>query len=417
MSKSRQRAALLAVVLLPAVVAVFASTTTTRLRLPTGGGPAKVALADSHGVILASDGSLWTWGESWSGWPVLGLGKVESTTRLRRIGKDTDWVDVAAGGSHTLALKADGTIWGWGENYGWQIGDGTTIPRATPVRSVPGNDWKQVATGVHCVGLKQNGTLWAWGNNWSGVLGNGTTNNSPAPVQVGRSTNWVRVWANNIENIGLQSDGSLWFWGHRYLQFGPPGESMLVPTRLSSDTNWVSVGLGDFLGFAVKSDGTLWAWGADADIFTGAPAPALNGVPRQVGTNHDWRACSTLRNSCTLVMKQDGSLWALDDALDQRGQRLGNPAWRMRPVTVRRINVQKDIVAFAGGRQRLGVALTREGEVWTWGMALGQHPAVANVFQALSRLLNRVGLANRWGQGRPPPVIHPDPWPLTNIPP
>ena len=50
-------------------------------------------------------------------------------------------------------------------------------------------------------------------------------------------------------------------------------------------------------------------------------------------------------------------------------------------------------------------------------MALGQHPAVANVFQALSRLLNRVGLANRWGQGRPPPVIHPDPWPLTNIPP
>jgi len=412
-----KRAAVLAAALLSAGLVVLLSTGQARSRLPTGSGAAKVALGDSHGVILASDGSLWVWGESWSGWPVLGLGQVETTARLRRLGTDTNWADVATSGSHTLALKTDGTLWAWGENYRWQIGDGTTTPRPTPVRSAPGNDWKQAATGIHCLGLKKNGTLWAWGDNWSGVLGNGTTSNSTVPVQVGLSTNWVKVWANNIENIGLQSDGSLWFWGHRYLQFGPKGESTLVPTRLSPDTNWVDVGLGDFMGFAVKSDGTLWAWGADADVFTGAPDPALNGVPRQVGTNHDWRACSTFWNSCTLLMKQDGSLWALDDVLDQRGKRLGDPAWQTKPVTLRRINLQKDVVAFAGGRKRLGVAVTREGEVWTWGMALGQHPPVAAAVQALSRLLNRIGIANRWSQGRPDPVIHPEPWLLSNVPP
>lgn len=386
------------------------------LRLPTGPGRPVVALGDSHGVILAADGSLWVWGTAESGWPVLGLGAVENQPILRRLGTDTNWVDVAAGVSHTLALKADGTLWAWGENHTCQLGDGTTTPRSTPVRSVPGNDWKQVATGQHCLALKRDGTLWAWGNNWAGVLGNGSTNSSGVPVQVGSATNWVKVWANNIESAGLQSDGSLWVWGHLLLQFGLKGTNILAPTRLSPDTNWVDVGLGDFMGFAVKSDGTLWAWGADADIYTGAPDPSLNGTPRQVGTNQDWRACSPFWNCCMLLRKQDGSLWALDDVLDQRGKRLGNPAWQMRPVLPRRIALDKDIVAFAGGRQRLGVALTRDGEVWTWGWALGQRTHATLAVQSASRFLNAAGIRTRWGQGRPAPVIHPDPWQLPNSP-
>jgi alpha-tubulin suppressor-like RCC1 family protein len=257
-----------------------------RVRLPTGTGRAKVALGDSHGVILASNSSLWVWGEEDSGWPALGLGRVTSQRYLRQIGT-TDWVDVAADGSHTLALKADGTLWGWGENSNWQLGDGTKKPHSTPFHCVAGNDWKQVATGLHCLALKRDGTLWAWGNNWAGVLGNGSTSNSTVPVQVGSSTNWVKVWANNIESVGLQSDGSLWFWGQMLLRFGPKGTNILVPTRLSPDTNWVDVGLGDFMGFAIKSNGTLWAWGADADIYTGASDSAMNATPRQVGTNHD----------------------------------------------------------------------------------------------------------------------------------
>jgi alpha-tubulin suppressor-like RCC1 family protein len=116
-------------------------------------------------------------------------------------------------------------------------------------------------------------------------------------------------------------------------------------------------------------------------------------------------------------MKQDGSLWALDDGLDQRGKRLGNPAWKMQSVPFRRIPLQKDIVAFSGGRHRLGVALTRDGEVWTWGWALGQQSRAVAVVQTLSRLLNRAGIRTRWGQGRPEPVIDTEPWQLPNVPP
>jgi alpha-tubulin suppressor-like RCC1 family protein len=412
MHKFPKWSALFTVVLVLFVLLFLYSSSKPRLRLPTGSGRAVVTLGDSHGVILASDGSLWVWGEQLDGWPSLGLGKVECQPRLQRLGTDTNWVDVAAGGDHTLALKADGTIWAWGENHNWQLGDGTRTPRSTPVPSVPGNDWKQVATGLHGLALKKDGTLWAWGNNWAGVLGNGSTSNSTVPVQVGTSTKWVKVWANNIESVGLQSDGSLWRWGYQLTQFGAKAENILVPIRISSDTNWVDAGLGDFMGFAIKSDGTLWAWGADADIYTGAPGPALNATPSQVGTNRDWRACSAFWNSCTLLMKQDGSLWALDDVLDQRGQRVGNPKWKMKPVRLRRIPLNKDIVAFVGGRHRLGVALTREGEVWTWGWALGEHRP--GTF--LVKLLRRAGISVPWDEHGPDPVTHVEPWQLPNAP-
>src|SRR5882672_170511 len=120
------RKALYFILLLLAVTAfLLLRRSKANLKLPTGAGRATVALGDSHGVILASDGSLWVWGEQESGWPVLGLGKVERQACLRRLGADTNWVNVAAGNSHTLALKADGTLWAWGENHGWQLGDGT----------------------------------------------------------------------------------------------------------------------------------------------------------------------------------------------------------------------------------------------------------------------------------------------------
>ena len=293
---------------------------TGQLRLPVGTGSPRVALGFSHGVILASDGSLWTWGETELGWSVLGLGSnVQSQAWLKRIGSDRDWVDVAAGGSTTLALKSNGAIWGWGENiYGQLGGRNTNHQSAVPEQSVPGNDWKQVAVaGPHCAALKRDGTLWSWGNNWAGQLGDGTTNYSRVPVQVGSATNWTRIWANLIQNVGHQTDGSLWFWGWDYTH-SQKGSSVPIPTRVSPDTNWVDVGMGDWMVFAVKTDGTFWAWGRQAHIYTGATNAEADSSPARVGTESDWSACSQFSQSCPIFLKRDGSMWILD-ASDRRG--------------------------------------------------------------------------------------------------
>jgi hypothetical protein len=41
---------------------------------------------------------------------------------------------VAAGGSHSLALTTDGSLWAWGGNGCGQLGDGTTEDNHSPVR-------------------------------------------------------------------------------------------------------------------------------------------------------------------------------------------------------------------------------------------------------------------------------------------
>jgi alpha-tubulin suppressor-like RCC1 family protein len=40
---------------------------------------------------------------------------------------------VAAGGSHTCAIKTNGSLWCWGNNTSGQLGDGTNINKNKPV--------------------------------------------------------------------------------------------------------------------------------------------------------------------------------------------------------------------------------------------------------------------------------------------
>jgi hypothetical protein len=79
---------------------------------------------------------------------------------------------VAAGGSHTVAIKADGTLWAWGRNQAGQLGDGTTEDQSSPVQVGTATNWLAVAAGHHhTVAVRSDGTLWAWGRNQSGQLG------------------------------------------------------------------------------------------------------------------------------------------------------------------------------------------------------------------------------------------------------
>jgi RNA polymerase sigma factor (sigma-70 family) len=346
---------------------------TGRLKLPTGNIAPMIAYGYSHdGIILASDGSLWSWGEERLGWPVLGLKNtnIQNTVSLRRIGNETDWMNIAVGDSHCLAIKTDGTLWAWGGNFNYQLGDGTKISRPTPVPSIPGNDWKQAAAGaVNSFALKNDGTLWAWGNNnWSGQLGDGSTKGTTNAVQVGVSTNWTKIWSGGIQTVGLQSDGSLWFWGS--VTGDSNGKKILVPTRISPDTNWVDVCFGYFTVLAIKSDGTLWSWGNEARFYTQTYDPSLNATPMQVGTETDWRSCASSPGCLYHILtKKDGSFWALDAS----EHRTVKPDAAYKPVKLHKLDLPKDIVAFTAGGDNIGVVLTRDGEVWTWGTVIGDH--------------------------------------------
>ena len=156
-------AAIAAVILLCTGTAIFVTVTTVgrrqntapppKTRLPVGRITPAIGVGERHGVVLASNGSLWSWGENANGWPVLGLGTITKQPSLRQIGSDTNWASIAVGWHHNLAIKSDGTLWGWGENLEGQLGDvteggGRTRSRNAPIPSVPGNEWAQAAVGL-----------------------------------------------------------------------------------------------------------------------------------------------------------------------------------------------------------------------------------------------------------------------------
>jgi alpha-tubulin suppressor-like RCC1 family protein len=139
-----------------------------------------VAAGYSHSLALKADGSLWAWGDNWNG--QLGLGYNYNNHNVpTRVGADSDWASVAAGSNHTLAIKADGGIWAWGSNGG-QLGLGDYTNRNVPTRVGADTDWASVAAGqYHTLAIKADGGLWAWGRNNQGQLGdpNGADHNSP----------------------------------------------------------------------------------------------------------------------------------------------------------------------------------------------------------------------------------------------
>jgi hypothetical protein len=82
-------------------------------------------------VAVGDDGRLWSWGH----FQYLGreTGGANSLTPGLVPGFN-DATEVTAGTTRVLFRRADGSVWGWGSNLGGELGDGTTVSAATPVR-------------------------------------------------------------------------------------------------------------------------------------------------------------------------------------------------------------------------------------------------------------------------------------------
>ncbi|MDZ7815278.1 MAG: hypothetical protein U5N86_04505 [Planctomycetota bacterium] len=152
-----------------------------RVRKPDGmGNVLAISAGGAHSLALCEDGSLWAWGYNLFG--QIGNGKVGEEHLPVRVSKPEGMgnvVAISAGGVHNLALCQDGSLWAWGENYSGQIGNGKGIDskEPLPVRvSKPegmGDVLAISAGSAYSLALCEDGSLWAWGNNWFGQLGNG----------------------------------------------------------------------------------------------------------------------------------------------------------------------------------------------------------------------------------------------------
>jgi alpha-tubulin suppressor-like RCC1 family protein len=270
-----------------------------------------ISAGSEHTVALKSDGSLWAWGKNSYG--QLGNGTTVDRNTTVHIGGETNWQQVSAGENHTVALKSDGSLWAWGYNASGQLGDGTTISNsATTNRVGSDTDWSAIsAGGAHTVALKSNGTLWAWGDNSVGQLGDGTTGNNTTPQQIGTDTDWQSISTSGAHTVALKSNGTLWTWGRNaYGQLGDgTNTNRTVPTQIGSDNNWSTIIGGREHTVALKNDGSLWAWGNNSYGQLGDATNTNRTIPTQIGSDNNWSIISG-GAYYTVAIKSDGSFWS-----------------------------------------------------------------------------------------------------------
>ena len=153
-------------------------------------------------MLIKSDGTLWGWGDSYSG-QVGDISFNEYHSPIQ-VGKDRNWVEVASGGSHSVAIKSDGTMWSWGFNGYGQLGIGSIVSKFRPTQVGKDSTWYKAACGGrHTMAIKTDGTLWAWGLNSSGQVGDKSYVDARYPVLVSDKRIWKYI------NCGFESSFAL----------------------------------------------------------------------------------------------------------------------------------------------------------------------------------------------------------------
>ena len=114
-------------------------------------------------------------------------------------------------------------LYSWGQNAQGQLGLNNTTLYSSPKQIGSLSTWLQITSFYRaCHAIKADGTLWAWGQATSGALGNSTAApNISSPIQIGALTNWSRVSNGESFSAAIKTDGTLWTWGiNNYGQLG-----------------------------------------------------------------------------------------------------------------------------------------------------------------------------------------------------
>lgn len=234
---------------------------------------AAIGRRSEHFCGIQEDGSLWCWG----GNEVGQAGQPHSWRRDQvptptRVGAESDWVDLTAGGGFSCGIRAPGTLHCWGDGLGLY-----------PARIVPGpqqvgaaSDWTRVRAGEgHACGLRADRRLYCWGQ----YVPEGARRPAPLPTLVSEDE-WRSVATGHKHTCGVKADGSLWCWGENvYGQLGRtvPPRDVEQPERVGTAAGWLDVFAGGDVTCGLRADG-LWCWGANVGEQIGDPREDGSGV-------------------------------------------------------------------------------------------------------------------------------------------
>ncbi len=338
-----------------------------------GGGPPLEVVqlsVSEHNCVLTKPGTVRCWGSNLDG--QLGQGTQDGAVHMKPLVVPNlgGVVEVRAGTGNTCARMSDGSVRCWGNNKFGQLGDGTTVPKYSPTLvpaltgvaalALPNSDGN---LGTHTCALKTDGTVWCWGSNQYGELGDGTTVAKLSPTQVPGLSDVKMIAVSDQHSFALKKDGTLLGWGlnTEALTCGGFGDNKPHPTPAVTcpGSQFVTVAAGQTHTCGIYGGG-LECWGGNYagelgtmnQTFIWAPntGPGVVGVAAAPPHSHAWKA--------------DGSAmaWGLSNH-GELGLAMPDGAFQYDPKVVDGLT---GVVSIGVGSQH-GCALQKDGQVLCWG--------------------------------------------------
>ena len=240
-------------------------------------------------------------------------------------------------GPFFIAIKTDGTIWGTGDNFSGQLGDGSTsgkqlLTQMDTTTTIGARTPKYISCGGQCtIVLMTDGTIWGTGDNSVGQLGDGSTSDKQLLIQM--DTSFATIGARTPQYIScgtghtivLMTDGTI--WGTGLNATGQLGDNtisdknkltqMITTSIIGTRTpKYISCGSGHTI--VLMTDGTIWGTGNNLLGQLGNTTITYSDVLTQMDTSFAIIGARTPKYiQCgagfTIVLMTDDTIWGTGD--------------------------------------------------------------------------------------------------------
>lgn len=180
----------------------------------------------------------------------------------------TNVKQVTTGNHFSCALKNDNTVWCWGANDFYQLGDGTRNPSVTPVKvqGLPYTTISSIASGpTHTCVITGAGAVYCWGHNNMGQLGNGTINfDFSSPVKATMPSPAKQISMGAAHTCAVDTNGYVYCWGqnnHRQLAQPTANSRFPSPVKIAGNDKYKYVSAGFDFTCGITTTKVVKCWG------------------------------------------------------------------------------------------------------------------------------------------------------------